>query len=543
MAICKRPKHKGGKRPPLGRLNAYLAKEEKREAVLFLDGQGHEIDASEATKNAGGYNAEHWHGIIAPSHLECSALIERYGDPKTAAIEHGKALSVRLQTSLKSDRPPNCAIHFEHDKDGHLRFHYHFVGSGKANGRLFGESGKLSQAWERETNHDRKPITNWHENRLYLETKKELQALQREQRQLSQDRQKALKAVKTPWEKLVVRDRFTTFEIGLVNRRHTLEIKSVNHRYASRNDSMSTAHQIELAKIDSRKASSLARIANRGQNSKTIERMGFATGKGISSAKRGATKGLAAIAITARKLHQDLKAASENSRPHDPTRAKVEIPGAEYAKSAALSLLGGAAAITAEAGQASAKAVAKAALYTGKASLKMAVGLVVALPTGGASLAQASQEAGKDLGEGAKAAGQELGTGLKNMASETARSGVNAGKTLGSAGLGALPPPVQETIRGGIAAGKATVHTLKDALTMDLPGATSNAILGGFETAKHAAGAVMEGAKALPPIVKLPLKVVEMIPLIGLAAKTTRLAIEVAMTTAPAVTKAIEFER
>lgn len=539
VAIFKNPVHKGGKRPPLGRLNDYLAKEEKRETVLFLDGHGKAIDPDLATKEAGGYAAEHWHAIVAPSHLECSSLTQRFGTPEKAAIEHGKAMAAEIRREIGSEKVPNIAIHFEHDKLGNLRWHYHFVGEEKANGRLFGEGGKLQKAWDRVAMPDKKPIVNWRENRLYIAAKRDLKDVQIEQRKLSKNRQAALKAIQLPWEKTAIRDRFACKEVALINQRHALETKAANHRYGSRNDSGSLAHRTELSRIDARKATATTRIANRGQDPKAIGRIKSATGRGISSAKRGATKGIALVANAASKLNEDLKRATEKGRVRDPHHLKVEIPGAHQMKSAALSIVGGALRTAAEAVQATAKAAAKITFHTGKASVKVAIGLVTALPTGGSSLAKASADASKDLAEGATESGKELGTGIKNTSIEAARIGADVGKAMGNVGIGALPRPAQEAIRAGSAATRTAAATFKDVVTLDLTGAASTALIGAGRTLKHAAGATIEGAKTLPPALNLPLKAIEMVPLIGQVVKVAHTAMEMAATVAP---KAFELD-
>ena len=86
---------------------------------------------------------------------------------------------------------------------------------------------------------------------------------------------------------------------------------------------------------------------------------------------------------------------------------------------------------------------------------------------------------------------------------------------------------------------KTAVSSAKDALTLDLGGAVGNLLHGGAETAKHVAGVAIDGAKSLPPASRLPIKALEIVPLVGTVAKVTRTVAEVAATISP---KAFEVD-
>ena len=70
----------------------------------------------------------------------------------------------------------------------------------------------------------------------------------------------------------------------------------------------------------------------------------------------------------------------------------------------------------------------------------------------------------------------------------------------------------------------------KDLLTLDVVGAGTNLAAGGFEVGKHTAGAVAQGARGLPTLVRMPLRVVEAVPLLGSVVKIARAGMEAGVT-------------
>ena len=541
MAIFKRPQHRGGKRPPLGELNRYLAKEERRENLLFLDGNGREITAEQATLEAGGYRAEHWHGIIAPSANECEGLTKKHGgNREKAAVEHGKALAARLQTELGSPKKPNVAIHFETGKDGRPRWHYHLVGEGQAHGRLFGKDGILSRSWDRELHPDRKPILDWAEQWRFLGLKKELRTVIQEQRSLSRERYLALREAPRSKQQ-AVRDRFMPREVDLIHRRHRLEIGCAQARYAARGDLGSSAHRTELERVDLRKQAALARTQYRGQDRQAVRRITERTGRAISSAKRQAVRGAQVLIHAAKEVHQAAREAGgqpgQPRRGPDPLRQLASL--AHAGNRAVLALAEGTVRAGLEASRSAVMASAKVGARTATASVKMAVGLLAAVPTKGLSLKESGKEAGKDLATGAREASQELAQGTKTLAVEAAHTGGKVLESAGSLGVGMLPKQVQETLKAGISAIKTATVTTKDLVTLDLQGAAGNLLAGGLETSKHLGQAVLSASKELPAVVRLPMKTAEMAPMIGLPIRALRTLTELGASTA----KSIELDR
>jgi len=536
LPIIKPPIFLRGSGPNLGRWMRYLASGEKREIASLRDGFGKEIDSEDAIERLGGRYHSYWTSIVAPSENECSILITRYGgDLEQATLRHGEALSSRIQKELKLQTPPIFAFHVEAVRDtegrdtGRKRFHFHFTGEGDAGNRLYGKDGVLQRCWDREWDPDRKPILDWNEHRNYLRLKKELLALGQEQRQLLKDRREALKGLSDPAARRAVHDRFRDREIALATRRHGLEVETCGARYGARLDRGSVHHQAELEKVHHRRTAALNRAQFRGKDRRPLLDNQRAVGRGVSVAKRQALR----LALKAQRLLQTAMAAPG---PHDRSADKaLETlrPVEALAKSAASELVSGTLEVGAEAARAAAMAATKGGLRVASASAKLGAGLVLALPTGGASLKAGGKEAGKDLAEGAREAGQELGRGAANASREAGKA---AGRALGSAlsgGLTALPRPAQEAIRAGMEAGKTLARTGRSLVTLDLGGAVGNAVTGGLATSKRAAGLVLEGGQGLPAALRMPIKSGELVPVVGLPLKALRATLDLAATMAP----------
>ena len=258
--IIKKSQHRG-KAPIAGTLFEYLEAEEGREACLLLDSSGCPITAEELTQEFGGSRAAHWHAIVSPTFEDCAILTARHGgDRQAAAIAHGKAIAQRLERD--TGQRVAFAVHFEH-RDGKPHFHYHFVGQGEARVRLYGRSGVIQRAWDRAWSPEQKPIQNWQEHRAFKSTREELRSVQREMRNLGEERRRAIAAA-PPERKGEVRERFKEPELALIERRYDLESRAINHRYAARNDVGSVRHQAELVDAKNRQRGAITRAHHRG---------------------------------------------------------------------------------------------------------------------------------------------------------------------------------------------------------------------------------------------------------------------------------------
>jgi hypothetical protein len=278
--IIKKAQHRG-KAPILETLAKYLEKEEGREACLLLDASGQPVAAEDLAGDFGGGRAAHWHTIVSPTFEDCAILTERHGgDRQAAAIAHGVAMARRLERD--GGRRVAFAVHLE-DRGGKPHFHYHFVGQGEPRMRLYGRSGVLQRAWDREWAPDRKAIVDWGEHRAFLKTRADLRSVQQDLRNLGEDRRQTIAAA-PPEEKGAAREGFRERELALVARRYELEVEAIHHRYAARNDLGSEHHQAELVDAANRRKGAETRAAHRGQPREVVRGSRLAAGIARSAA-------------------------------------------------------------------------------------------------------------------------------------------------------------------------------------------------------------------------------------------------------------------
>lgn len=538
MAICKMPRHAGGRAPALGRLVAYLAREEKREIAMLLAANGAPIEVAPTVESMGGYHGRHWHAIVSPSNNECRELFSRYGESvEHAAIEHGKRLALQLQHLTQDKEPPRFAVHFENTSQSDLKFHYHFIGT-DTHALMRGQHGAIQKAWDREWK-DSRPITNWKEHHEFKRVRRDLRELQKEQRQLDRDRYKALREATLP-EHFKIRLEFDRKERVNIDRRFELETAAVNHRYASRGDLQSPANIAEIENAIQRKTAALQRIQMRGASAditRTSMVLREKTGRAISLAKRtgqrAATSTISAVnSRIAKDIIRKFQEVNQQQR-HDPRAIQEGKRLARSAKGAALEAAKGVTRVGAEIAKAATAASAKLALRSTTATVKVGAGLALAIPTGGLSLKAAAKEAGRDLAEGGKEAGKELAQGAKTATKQAAKSAARTGSALAKAansiGLGALPKPLESTVRAGLVAAKTTAVAAKDLVTLDLQGAAKSLALGGIETTKHLLGSAVH-LKDVPASLKVAISTIEKVPIIGLAGTVARLGAETVST-------------
>ena len=291
-AIIKKAQHRG-KAPFLSVLAAYLAAEDGREACLLMNAAGERIEPEDLVQAFGGDRAEHWHAIVSPTPEDCRVLAERHGgDYQAAALSQGKAMAQRLERD--TGQRVAFAVHFE-ERAGQPHFHYHFVGMGEAKVRLYGRSGVIQRAWDRTWEPDRKPIVDWKAHAAFLKTRQELRAVQKQMRDLGQERYRELKAA-PPDQKASIREAFKTRELDLIPQRYELEVRAIHHRYAAREDVGSPRHQAELVEALNRRTGAITRAERRGLPWEVLkgERSG-AWGGGLA---RSATRTVRSTAAT-----------------------------------------------------------------------------------------------------------------------------------------------------------------------------------------------------------------------------------------------------
>lgn len=546
MAMCKAPRHRGGHPPPAGRLCQYLVAEEQREQVWAENGQGREIDAEAMVANLGGYRAQHWHGIVAPSAEECRSLIDRYGSLEAGARRHAQTIGAEIALQARCPRP-NVAIHLERDHQGNPRFHFHYVGMGPCPSCMFGERGFLQRAWNHAWIADRKPIQDWDAHRRFLDLRGKLRNVVREQRDLARTRQGELRGTSNHREKQSIRDRHRPEEVRLIHDRHHLERAACDARYQARRDVDSPSHRAESQGIDARREAALGRLSARGQSRHRLGQLAYRLGRALSAAKRVTKQVLnhrlplslerqahrlvghsmerqpRAFRVVARR---SVQVSSESFRlvrqvMHRAIQTLTKI-GRELMKAGAKLIHLGA------------KVAGREAVRASKVTLQVSLGVVAAIPTLGGSLKAAGKETLKDAGEAARNLGRDGMEGGRIVGKHATRSAIHAGeaalsvagdalRSAGTLGLSALPRPLRHGFQATKEASRAALLTSKDLLCLDLYGAAVNAAEGTFKAATAASRSVFP-IHELPTLVRIPFKAAEMVPLIGLPVKVVHFA-------------------
>jgi hypothetical protein len=333
-------------------------------------------------------------------------------------------------------------------------------------------------------------------------------------------------------------------ELELIRQGQQSELRVLQAHYRALGLEGGVEHKMRAKEVERRAAAATYKVQTRGMDRAAIRRLRQANGKAISVAKRGVTRASGLALETAkdalRKIQQQARGADPHARDHSRQKLDEVIrPVTAATKQMASQLVKATVQVGLEAARTAAAAAAKLSIRTASASVKLAGGLVMALPTGGASLGSASTSATQDLVQGATEAGKELGEGSLH----TARSAATASKDVLQAGLGSiaslgsdlLPPAAREAIRGLKRSGRTTLAVGKDLLTLDVIGAGGNLASGALEVGKHTAGAVARGAQGLPTVVRMPLRMAEAVPLVGSVAKVARVGMEVGATVSAGV--------
>lgn len=302
--------------------------------------------------------------------------------------------------------------------------------------------------------------------------------------------------------------------------RHGREVTVINARHQRTGSLGSDAHRAELKVADAKLNEERGKIRGRGHQ--VVKEA--VVGKGRQAARRSTVtlKEVAQKAVQA--VRKDLRPGTERSQTERSAEAGFR-PATSTAKAAAKAVL----AMSQEAGLAAAKAGKEMAVHGAMATSKMAVGILTAIPSGGASLKVAAKEAGRDLAEGARGAAKESVVGVKNVSREGA---AGVAKT-SFATLRGVKGLAEELLpQEGAAAMKAAQEAAKtlgkvglNVVKLDLTGAGKEAVLGGLKSAKELSAAAIEAAK-LPSVLKVPLQLVEKLPVIGQLATVAKIAAE-----------------
>lgn len=345
-----------------------------------------------------------------------------------------------------------------------------------------------------------------------------------------------------------VEAKYKAREMDLVRKTRDAAIRRENAYYKAMGTAGCAEHRMKIIEIQRKAAGDLFKVQTRGLDRKAIARLRQAQGKAISSAKRTVSRSAGVALENAKSALNDLRKKAQVERRNHATdrvadkHAEAARPTTEAPKRILSQVIKSTVAVSAEAAKAIAEAAAKLSIRTAEAGVKLAGGAVLALPTGGASLTAATKEAGQDLSRGFFEAGQATARGagstVRKALGETKDVAMSAMSSITSAGLDALPPAAREAL----AAGRKSLAVGKDLATLNLTGAIS----GGLDVGRHAAGAVAEGTKSLPGVVKMPLRVVECVPLAGTAIKVIRIGMETAHTLsagAGVAGKTLEMER
>jgi hypothetical protein len=236
------------------RYNASERVEKGREKAILCDAYGRNISEYNAIKSFGGEDAKYHNAIAAPSHADQVYLEERFGGRESA--QHAFAQTLLERTG---SRDGLYSIH-DHGEKG---WHIHLSFKGEPPSHLYGETGMLQKAYDREMELLRgdagRPITDWEAHARFGGLKKELQEIQKAQRELDRERFRALRNAPAD-QKLVVRGKYEQGELDLIHRRREVEMQAAEARYQARGQVGCAAHEVEKERVERRAATAVSRM-------------------------------------------------------------------------------------------------------------------------------------------------------------------------------------------------------------------------------------------------------------------------------------------
>jgi len=376
----------------------YLAAEHDRDAVVMSGVAETELTIEQAIEALGKDNEYH-EIVIALSFAESDALrLRRPEDPKAEAM----ALGHRLAKSCTKGRPYLLALH---EQGG--RFHFHLAVKGPQLARTLGRHGEVQRAWDKEFFQGEGRIIDWEAHRGFQEQKAHLQALIRQQQEHERHRREAVRAA-TPEKKSEVGRAYEKKSRELIEQRYLLELASAESRYESRGTVGSPEHRAEQERAEFRRTAALHRLDRRERHRQMRTAKGRIT-QVLGASGRQASQAARATGQVSRTA---LDAALREMGAPRPLRAGARV---------AVTLATETAQATVRAAMEAAKAAARSSLHCARGSASLAVGLVAAPFTGGASLTTGLRQAGQDLA----AATQEARMGLVRTAQVSAEGMTN----------------------------------------------------------------------------------------------------------------------
>lgn len=529
--------HGRSKQASFGRRVQYLASDHDRDKAMLLDGRGEEITRGEAVERFGGKDAAYFEVIYAPSEVECRALEERFGGAEAAQQEMARHLADRMSP----DRPCLVAVHTHGE-----RWHLHMPIQGEAPPRLLGSHGEAQRAWDEvlRATRPRERILDWDAHQRSEAVQMVLKSVQREQREVDKERYQAIRAGRNPSQKLEIAQGFDRRGLDLVVRRHQLEVAYIQARYEARGRAGTWDYKVEIEKVDQRRAGGENRIQRRAEDTRdrlgsrgrevgkgAARRTDLTLAKGREATLRAADR-VAGMAERAVECGVDAALRGAGVPPEARHMLRIGMKVGQEAMKLTLMTVGAAVRAGTEIGMEVAPAAGRQAIHAAKVTARMSVGMALALPTAGVSLGEAAREsgqdvaaAGKDLVQDGVRVGQTTMKEVGKAGADLAQEGLRSATSLG---MEALPRPMKEAARAAIQAGKTAVRVATDVVRLDVLGAAGNLGKGGLDLV--VSGARMAGGTAkLPEAVRMPLGLLEKLPVVGLAAKAAKVAAEVGM--------------
>ena len=499
--------------PTWNRRAHYLASDHDRDSARLLGMAGQELDPSQAIETLGGPRGIYHEIIVAPSTRECETIRARCPeDPQRAAAEAGN----RIAKAYAQGRPYVLAIH---EQDG--RFHLHVAVAGSRSEWALGKHGQIQKAWDRESFGDEPRIQDWGAHLRFKEEKARLQEVIRKQKENELQRREAVKRA-MPGHKTEAARPFEVKARELIERRYVTELTAIQARYEARGALGSPRHEAEMEQATQRRTGSMRRLENREMH-RELGAAKARLGRAADSAGRVANRGTRVVGSIGRAAVD--KALKEMGVPA-PVRAitRSTMAVGEEALQTAL-----------RASLEASKAAAHSSLHLTQASLKLGAGLVLALPTGGVSL----QSAGKEVGQNLAKAGKEMTQGIARAGAGVG-SGVTRIATTGVQEL--LPRELRLATNPAATVARTTVGAVKDVATLSPVALVKTLAVGAFDLTKTTAN--VAGVQThLPAPLRQAFKVAGLIPVVGIAAKATELATEVAHTAISAASRGMEVDR
>lgn len=520
-----------------GRRVQYLSTDHDRDKATLLNGKGEEITRGKALEVFGGKDAVYHEVIYAPSEVECRALEERFGGPEAAQKEMARQLASRLSP----DRPCLLAAHTHGD-----RWHLHMPIQGEAHPRLLGPAGKAQRAWDEvlRATQPRERIVDWDAHQRFKELQGGLKGIQREQWQLDRERYHAVRNERNPSLKLEVARCFDKRSLALVAHRHQLELGGIQAKYEARGRVGSWDHQAEAEKAAQRRARGENRVQRRAEKTRErVEGRGLEVGKGAARRTdrvlaQGRERTLRAaervVGIVGRMVERGVDTGLRGAGV--PTEARLMVRAGLKVGREAVRLTLKTIEVVARAGwkigMEAAPAAGRQAVHAAKITAKMGLGAILAIPTLGKSLGVAVKETGQDLATAGKdllkdgvrigqTVSQEAGKASMDVAQEGLRS-------VTSLGMEALPRPIKEAARGAIQVSGAAGRVAADLVQLNPMAAAVSLGKGGLDVLASG-GRALHGVTKLPEAIRVPLVLLEKMPVVGLAAKAAKVTSEIGL--------------